>query len=109
MKEGISTIIGMCTLVFMSSLITSNIPDSFLHGGIYFDIHPIWMEFVFILGIIVISAFSAFVIGSIVYAILEREYIKMRIKELIRSYKERNTYKFNNNIREEKRKPTIMF
>lgn len=67
------------------------------------------MCFVLVIGVVVISALIAFIIGSAIYAILKHEYIKIWIKGRIKRYKNRNTYKFNNNIREEKRKPTITF
>ena len=109
MKEGISITIGSCTFVFMLFLIMGNIPDSYKIGGVYFDKYPLWIHFVFVTGVVANSALIAFIIGSAIYAILEHEYIKMWIKERIKRYKNRNTYKFNNNIREEKRKPIIMF
>lgn len=103
MKETISIIIGVCVGVFGVIFIINEIPDSFQYGGIYFDKYPKWMEVVFALGIMTISAFTAFIIGSITYSILESKQIRMWIKVRLQLYKNRNRYKFHDATNEFKR------
>lgn len=100
MKETVSIIIGLCVGVFGIIFISNAVPDSFRHGGIYFDKHPIWMHFVFVIGIIAISAFAAFIVGSAIYSLLECKEIKIWIKERLQRYKNRNRYKFHDETNE---------
>lgn len=103
MKETISIIISSCVCAFGIIFISNAIPDSFRYGGVYFDKYPLWMNFVFIIGIIAISAFTAFIIGSAIYTLLERKQIGMWIKERLQRYKNRNRYKFQDATNEFKR------
>ncbi len=103
MKETVLIIIGSCVCAFGIIFISNAVPDSFRHGGIYFDKYPIWMNFVFIVGIIAISAFAAFIIGSAIYSVLECKEIKIWIKERLQRYKNRNRYKFHDATNEFKR------
>lgn len=102
MKEVFVVIIGAGVFTFGTFFMINAVPDSFRYGGVFFDKYPIWMEIMFCIGVVVVVASLAFVVGCLVHFLLECRQIRLWIKGWIQYHKDRNLYKFN-------RKPTIMF
>ena len=69
-------------------------PDDFRAGGKYFDTYPIWMDFVYITGIVATSALFAFITFIILYAIFSIKGIREWIDKKIQKLKVKRTYKF---------------
>lgn len=95
MKDVISSIVGVCVMIFVLFSIMSEVPDSFRHEGFFFDKYPSWMDVVFAFGAAIISMISGFVSGCIAYAVLDNRSIKLWITNGIQRYRDRSIHKFN--------------
>lgn len=87
------------TLAFLSffgclTLICSQLPDDFMKGGKYFDIFPVWMNFVYFIGVVATSLFVAFLVYGISFGIFNIRKIRMWINISKCKFNTKRTYKF---------------